>query len=91
VGDWNPYRGERIGPAWTAVVANLSSRSFGSDRVCVDIACRASGISRVAANRLIDDAVRHGYLAAERVESTNGQSFRRLHLTDAGLVLGASK
>ncbi|MFF3443604.1 hypothetical protein [Streptosporangium sp. NPDC002721] len=80
--EWNPEIGEKIGPAWRAVTANLRDREWGSWEVQVAIAARAGGILRQTACGLIRDAVRHGYLEARPAVCKSGKKYQQVRLAE---------
>lgn len=80
--EWNPEIGEKIGPAWRAVTANLREREWGSREVQIAIAMRTGGILRKTARGLIGDAVRHGYLEARNATDRRGREYQQVRLAE---------
>lgn len=78
---WDPNIGQRIGPAWRAVAANLRHREWGSRSVAVQIALTASDIKRSTAKSLISDAIRNGYLEKRTQKDHRGRPYQQIRLT----------
>lgn len=79
---WQPGLGKQLGPAWRAVVANLSTREWGSEKIAVELAIRAGGIQRKTATNLLASAIKHGHLEARVRATTRGRSFRQIRLPE---------
>lgn len=80
---WDPNIGEKIGPAWRAVAANLRQREWGSRQVAVQIALQASDIKRATAKSLISEAVRNGYLETRIRTNRRGHTYQQIRLRKA--------
>lgn len=61
--EWDPSRGERIGPAWDRIVKALSDGEWMSWGDVVETTESESGLKTNTVVNLLREGVAHGYLA----------------------------
>lgn len=61
--EWDPSRGERLGPAWDRIKKELRDGEWNPWTEVVSVIEPGSGLQAKTVRNLLHDGVRHGYLA----------------------------
>ena len=60
--EWDPRRGDRIGPAWDRILSSLGDGHWRPWGEVVSSVMDGSGLQRSTVNNLMYEGVKHGYL-----------------------------